>query len=99
MQCLLVLKSLSSKFRYQNINLCPTLFFSLGEKLLGHWAAHLVKFPSLDFGSSHDLMVVELKPCIGLSLTVCSFLGILSLFLSLFPSTARGCARSLSQSK
>ena len=28
--------------------------------------AQSVKHPTLDFGSGHDLMVLEFKPCIGL---------------------------------
>ena len=32
----------------------------------GAWMAHLVKSPTLDFGSGHDPMVCEFKPRIGL---------------------------------
>ena len=31
----------------------------------GTWVAQLVKHPSLDFGSGHDLMVPEIKPHFG----------------------------------
>ena len=30
------------------------------------WVAQLVKHPTLDFGSGHDLAVHEIKPCIRL---------------------------------
>ena len=33
---------------------------------MGTWVAQLVKCLTLDFGSSHDLMVHEIEPCIGL---------------------------------
>ena len=32
----------------------------------GVWVAQLVKHPTLDFGSGHDLMVHGIKPCIRL---------------------------------
>ena len=32
----------------------------------GAWVAQLVKCPTLDFGSGHDLRVHEIEPCIGL---------------------------------
>ena len=32
----------------------------------GTWVAHLVKCPTLDFGSGHHLMVHGFKPCLGL---------------------------------
>ena len=32
----------------------------------GAWMAQLVKHPTLDFGSGHDLRVCEIDPCIGL---------------------------------
>ena len=49
--------------------------------------AQLVKRPTLDFNSGHDLAVCEFKPNVGLALlTVQSLLGILSLPLFLpFP--------------
>ena len=50
----------------------------------GTWVAQLVKGPTLDFGSGHDLMFVSLSPVLGSVLTVWSLLGILSLSLSLF---------------
>ena len=34
--------------------------------LRGAWVAQLVKCLTLDFGSDHDLMVREFKPCIWL---------------------------------
>ena len=43
----------------------------------GAWVAQLVKQPTLDFGSGHDLTVREIEPLIG------SLLGILCLLLSL----------------
>ena len=59
----------------------------------GVLVAQVVKCPILDFGSGHDLMVHEIKPHIGLSLSAPNLLGIL--FLPLLPSLA--CA--LSQNK
>ena len=32
----------------------------------GAWVAQSVKHPTLDFGSSHNLLVREIKPCVGL---------------------------------
>ena len=32
----------------------------------GAWVAHLVKWPTLDLGSGHDLMVCEIEPNVGL---------------------------------
>ena len=32
----------------------------------GTWVAQSLKDPTLDFGSHHDLMVHEIKPCVGL---------------------------------
>ena len=32
------------------------------KELWGTWVAHLVKHPTLDFGSGHDLAVHEFKP-------------------------------------
>ena len=52
---------------------------------------------TLDFGSGHDLEVVELSPMSGSARTVRSLCGILSLFLSL--SLCPSPARSLSPSK
>ena len=45
--------------------------------------AQLVKRPTLDFGSGHDLMVHGFKPCLSPVLSVQSLLGVLSLSLSL----------------
>ena len=36
----------------------------------GAWVAQLVKCPTLDSGSGHDLAVCEIKPCVGLSADV-----------------------------
>ena len=33
-------------------------------KTLGLWVAQLVKHPTLDFGSGHDLTVCEFEPCV-----------------------------------
>ena len=46
---------------------------------LGCWVAQLVKHPTLDFSSGHDLTVHEFKPHVG----IWSLLGIISLSLSL----------------
>ena len=37
------------------------------KKLLswGTWVAQLVKCPTCDFGSGHDLMDCETEPCVG----------------------------------
>ena len=37
------------------------------KKKWGTWVAHLVKHPTLDFSSSHDLAVDEFEPHIGFS--------------------------------
>ena len=34
--------------------------------LRGSWVAQLVKGPTLDFGSGHDLTVCEIEPHVGL---------------------------------
>ena len=53
----------------------------------GAWVAQLVKCPTLDLGSRHDLTVCEFDLCscstLGSVLTVRSLLGILCLPLSL----------------
>ena len=58
--------------------------------------AQSVKRPTLGFSSSHDLMVLEFEPHIGLRVTAGSLLGILSLPLSL-PLPTHACALSLSK--
>ena len=38
----------------------------------GTWVAHLVKHPTLDFGSGHEVMVSEIEPCVRIpSLSAC----------------------------
>ena len=49
----------------------------------GSWVAQLVKPPSPDFCSGHDLEVREIKPRVGLCADSVELLGILSLPLSL----------------
>ena len=44
--------------------------------------AQLLKRPTLDFGSGHDLMVCEFEPALGSGLTAGSLPGIVSLYLS-----------------
>ena len=46
--------------------------------------AQSVKHVTLDFSSGHGLVVLGIKPLVGLVLTAQSLLGILSLLLSLF---------------
>ena len=36
------------------------------KDLWGHWVTRLVKRPTPDLGSGHDLMVFEFQPLIGL---------------------------------
>ena len=60
--------------------------FFLKDKGQGAWLAQLVKCPTLDFGSGHDLKVVRLIPMSG------SILGVLP--LSLCPSPL-SCAHAL----
>ena len=36
----------------------------------GTWVSQLVKNPTLDFGSGHDLTVQEIEPTLGSALTV-----------------------------
>ena len=50
------------------------------------WVAEWVKPPTLDFDLGHDL-IMGLSPMLGSALTAWSLLGILSLSLSLCPST------------
>ena len=57
--------------------------------------AQSVKYPTLDFGSGHDLRVVRLSPKLGSVLGVEPALA--SLFLSALPP--RWCALSLSKKK
>ena len=55
----------------------------------GAWVAQLVKRPTLDFGSGHDLVVCEFEPHVGHcadTVTVQSLPRILSLSPSLWPS-------------
>ena len=59
--------------------------------------AQLVKHPTLDLGSGHDLTVCELSPVSGSALRVWTLLGILSLPLSL--SVPLLLSLSLSQKK
>ena len=47
------------------LQLCNPLYLSL--KFFIALVAQSVKRLTLDFGSGHDLMVCEIKPCIGLS--------------------------------
>ena len=49
----------------------------------GTWVVQVVKRLTFDFGSGHDLMVLEFEPPSGSELTAQSLLGILSLPLSL----------------
>ena len=35
------------------------------EVPVGAWVVQLVKHPTLDFGSCHDVMFREIEPCIG----------------------------------
>ena len=64
----------------------------------GAWGALLVKRPTPDFRSGHDLTVREFEPCVGLCITEQSLLGFLSLSLSsLCPSPAH--SLSLSENK
>ena len=57
----------------------PSRFVKLG----GTWVAPSVKHPALDFGSAHNLMVIEFEPHVGFCAGVQSLHGILSLSLSL----------------
>ena len=59
----------------------------------GAWMAHSVKCPTLDFGSGHDLMVLE----VGLRAVSLGFSLSLSLSLSLCPAGTH--MPSLSQNK
>ena len=61
----------------------------------GVWVAQLVKHPTFDFGSGHDLTVREIEPRISSVLTVWSLLGILTLPL---PPLAFSLSLSLSLS-
>ena len=71
------------------------LFFFFNVCLLPAWAAQLVKHPSLDFGSGHDLTVRGIEPCVSL----CACLEFsLSLPLCLpFPLLVHMCSLSLSK--
>ena len=67
----------------------------------GAWVAQLIKHPTLDFCSGHDLTVCEIEPCVGLCLHwqhgAC--LGFsLPLSLPRLPSLMCARARSLSLS-
>ena len=64
----------------------------------GAWVAQSVKCSTLDFGSSHDLMVHEIKPCIGLC-AVSMEPSWDSLPLSLFPSPSHAVLHTLSLNK
>ena len=55
-------------------------------KTRGAWVAQLVKRPTLDFCSGHDLTVHGFKPRVGFVWTVQSLFGILSPSLSPPPS-------------
>ena len=62
--------------------------------------AHLVKHPTLDVGSGHDLMVCELEPRVGLCAdTAEPVWDSLFLSLSLCPSLAHARSHSLSISQ
>ena len=62
------------------------------------WVAQLAKWPTLDFGLGHDLMLCEIRSVSGSALTVWSLLGILSPSLCLSPAYAHT-VLSLSQNK
>ena len=54
----------------------------------GAWVAQSIKCPTVGFGSGHDLMVNEFKPCVGLhaepawdSLSLCLSLSASPLFM------------------
>ena len=63
----------------------------------GTWGAQLVKHPTLDFSSGHDLAVMGSSPAPGSVLTARSLLGIVSLPLFLCPSPACVCSLSLNK--
>ena len=42
------------------------MYFELRECFRGAWVALLVKYPTLDLGSGHDLVVREIQPHVGL---------------------------------
>ena len=63
------------------------------------WAAQSVKCPTLDFGSGHNLMVREFKPCVGLYADSAEpAWDSLSFSLSLCPSATRSYVHVLSLS-
>ena len=71
----------------------------LSQLRWGAWEAQLVKCPTPDFGSGHDLTVHEIKPHLRLALTAWSLLGVLSLLLSLCPSPMLSLSLSLKINK
>ena len=62
------------------------------------WLGWSVKCPTLDFGSGHDLTILESSPRLGFALTARSLLGILSLPLSAPPLLVLFLSLSLSLS-
>ena len=64
----------------------------------GVWVAQLVKRPTLDLRSRHDLMVGEFKPCVGLCDDSAERAWD-SASPSLCPSPAHSLSLSLSQNK
>ena len=63
----------------------------------GAWVAQLVKRPTLDLDSGHDLMVHEFEPRVRL----CAERGLLEIPspISLCPSPKHACSLTLSQNK
>ena len=45
---------------------CPVIMNQKTADCWGTWVAQLVKLPTLDFGSGHDLAVCEFKPHVRL---------------------------------
>ena len=68
----------------ENCRLAVILVFALKiTKLWGAWVAQLVKCPTLDFGSGHDLRVMELSHELGSALSMESAWDSLSPFTPL----------------
>ena len=66
----------------------------------GAWVAQLVRLPTLDFSSDHDLMVSEIEPLSGSVLAAWSLLEILSLLLyTPLPFPSHALSLSLTQNK
>ena len=57
----------SRKCSSKAIQLMRSVQYLKFKALRGTWVVQSVKAPTLDFSSGLDLMVCELKPCLGLS--------------------------------